>query len=116
VIYGEEVFFHATPDEDDRVFLVTHITRAAMKAAENNGQKHVGWCVGLKTSAPWVKNGASFQAQTLGGQTLFVALAPKCPKKNAASFAPCFVSKTSDDNGGSLIRGWLPGGDPPRRT
>jgi hypothetical protein len=118
VIYDEDLFFHATPAANDRVFLVTHITRAAMKSATNNGQNHVGWCVGLKnTPGPW-----NFTQQNTNGtpgiqsDDLYVGLAQKCPKKQARMFAPCFLSKSGDDNGGSIIRGWLPGGDPPRRT
>ena len=118
LIFSSSIFFHATTgDGTDTVFLETHITRADMKAAANNGQRHVGWCIGLKTSAPWVKNGASFTTQVVSGQTLFVALAPKCPnKRTAAEFAPCIVSQMGDDNGGSFIRGYVLGGDPPRRT
>jgi hypothetical protein len=88
-----------------------------MKAATNNGQKHVGWCIGLKSSTPWVHNGANFTTQTFGGQTLYVAMAPKCPnKRDAASFAPCLVSQMGDNDGGSFLRGYVLGGDPPRRT
>ena len=44
-------------------------------------------------------------------------LAPKCPnKRTATEFAPCIVSQMGDDNGGSFIRGYVLGGDPPRRT
>src|SRR5919109_2712047 len=118
VIFSNQTFFHATSGSDsDVVFLVTHITRADMKAATNNGQKHVGWCIGLKSSAPWINNGASFTTQTVGGQTLYVAMAPKCPnKKTPAAFAPCIVSQMSNGFGGSFIRGYVLGGDPPRRT
>ena len=47
---------------------------------------------------------------------LYVGMAPKCPSKNAKFKAPCIVSQTGDGVGGTYIRGWLPGGDPPRRT
>lgn len=117
IIFGTSLFFHATTgDGTDTVFLVTHITREDMKNATNNGQKHVGWCIGLKDSGPWEHNGAVFDDQVVGGQTFFVALAPKCPRRNAEDFAPCFVRKMSDDDGGSIIQGWVLGGDPPRRT
>ncbi|MGH2680438.1 MAG: hypothetical protein ACRDG8_08160 [Actinomycetota bacterium] len=116
VIFSSDVFVHVTTGNGP-VFLVTHISRADMKAAANNGQKHVGWCVGLKTPGPW--DFAQQDTNSSGGLDsgdFFVGLAPKCPRKNASSFAPCFVSKSGDDNGGSFIRGWVPGGDPPRRT
>ena len=118
VIFGNSVFFHATTgDGTDTVFLVEHITREDMKAATNNGQRHVGWCIGLKDDDAWIHNGASFATQVIGSQTFYVAMAPKCPnKRNAASFAPCIVSQTGDNLGGSFIRGYVTGGDPPRRT
>lgn len=117
VIFSNDLLFHATTGTGP-VFLVSHITREDMKAAVNNGQKHVGWCVGLKNNGgPW-----GFPQQDTNGtpglqaDDLYVGLAPRCPRRNAMDFAPCFVSKMSDDNGGSIITGWLPGGDPPRRT
>jgi len=116
VIFSDDLLFHATTGNGP-VFLVSHITREDMKAATNNGQKHVGWCFGLKDPGPW-----NFPQQDTNGtpglqaDDLYVGLAPKCPRKNAMDFAPCFVSKMSDDNGGSFISGWVPGGDPPRRT
>ena len=116
LIFSSNLLFHATTG-DEPVFLVSHITRQDMKAATNNGQKHVGWCVGLKGPGPW-----NFPQQNTNGipglqaDDLYVGLSPKCPRKNAASFAPCLVSQTGDDAGGSILRGWLPGGDPPRRT
>ena len=43
VIFSGKTFFHVTTgNESEVVFLVTHITRADMKAAANNGQRHVG--------------------------------------------------------------------------
>lgn len=117
VIFSSDLFFHATSGTGP-VFLMSHITREDMKAATNNGQKHVGWCVGLKNDpGPW-----NFSQQDTNGsgeidlQDLYVGMAPKCPRKNAMNFAPCIVSRMGDDNGGSFISGWLPGGDPPRRT
>jgi hypothetical protein len=106
VIFSSDLFFHGTGGSEP-VFLVSHIVREDMKAATNNGQKHVGWCVGLKDPGPW-----NFAPQG----DLFVGMAPKCPKKNAKAFAPCIVAQMGDNNGGSFIRGWLPGGDPVRRT
>jgi hypothetical protein len=118
VIFSNTTFFHFTSgSENDVVFLETHITRADMKAATNNGQRHVGWCIGLESSAPWMKNGAQFTTQTVLGKTFYVAMAPKCPnKRTATEFAPCIVSQMGDNDGGSFIRGYVLGGDPPRRT
>jgi hypothetical protein len=119
LIFASEVFVHATTGSG-AVLLTSHITGADFRAAGTNfGQAHVEWCVGLKTTAPWVKNGAPFTQQDTnddGLLDLYVGSAPKCPKKNAASFAPCIVSHRSDGQQGSLTTGWLPGGDPPRRT
>jgi hypothetical protein len=119
----ETLFFHATSGFDPTegpapVFLFSHITRHDMKEATNNGQKHVGWCVGVKTAGPWnfVQQDTNGNDVTGDAGDLFVGMAPKCPRKNAMNFAPCIVSQMGDNLGGSFIRGWLPGGDPPRRT
>ncbi len=118
VIFSNKTFFHVTTgDESEVVRLETHITRADMKAAANNGQRHIGWCIGLESPDPWEHNGAAYTPQTIGGKTFYVALAPKCPsKKTAPQFAPCIVSQSGDNDGGSFIRGFVLGGDPPRRT
>jgi hypothetical protein len=118
VIFSNTTFFHVTTgNESEVVRLETHITRADMKAAANNGQRHVGWCIGLESFGPWEHNGAAYTPQVIGGKTFYVAMAPKCPnKKTATQFAPCIVSQSGDDNGGSFIRGYVLGGDPPRRT
>ena len=50
------------------------------------------------------------------GGVLYVGFAPACPQANPSAFAPCIVSQTGDGNGGNITTGWLPGGDPPRRT
>lgn len=116
LIFSSNLFFHATTGNGP-VFLVSHISALDRKAAANNGNKVMGWCVGLKNTGPWHfaqqdTNGTSgFQADDL-----YVGMAPKCPKKNASNSAPCIVSQTGDGVGGTFIRGWLPGGDPPRRT
>ncbi len=115
LIFSSDVFFHATSGNGP-VFLTSRITRQEMKAASNNGQAHVEWCVGLKDPDAWEHNGASFTTQNVNGVDLFVGSAPKCPKKSAASFAPCIVKQRGDGNGGNITTGWLPGGDPPRRT
>lgn len=116
LIFSSNLFFHATTGNGP-VFLVSHISEADRKAAANNGNKVMGWCLGLKTPGPW-----NFPRQdtngngTIGAGDLFVGMAPKCPKKNASNFAPCTTSQTGDGIGGVFIRGWVPGGDPPRRT
>ncbi len=114
LVFSTVIFFHETTGTGP-VFLVTHITREDMKPPNNRLQ--IGWCVGVKVPGPW-----SFPRQDTNGSggldegDLYVGLAPKCPATDAMSFAPCIVSRTSDGSGGLFIRGWLPGGDPPRRT
>jgi len=117
LIFASSVFVHVTTgDGTDIVSLVTHITRANLLAAPTGG-KYIGWCLGLKTAAPWMRNGARFQTQVIDGQTFYVALAPACPKRGAAAdSAPCIFSNTSDGAGGKILRGYVLGGDPPRRT
>jgi hypothetical protein len=117
LIFASDLFFHATTG-DKAVRLVSHISALDRKAAANNGNKVMGWCVGLKDPGPW-----HFAQQNTNGipglQTgdLYVGMAPKCPKKNATDFAPCILSQVGDGVGGTFIRGFLPGGgDPPRRT
>jgi hypothetical protein len=123
VIFANSVFSHATTEPGTSlapVFLSNHITAADWKASANNGQAHADWCVGLKTADPWLANGGTFTEQDVNGDApggvLFVGLAPRCPSKNAQNFAPCIVSRTGDGADGSITTGWLPGGDPPRRT
>ncbi len=119
LIFASSVFVHVTTgDGTDVVSLETHITRANLTAAPPGG-KYIGWCLGLKTAAPWMRNGARFQAQVVEGQTWYVALAPRCPKPGRgepSDFAPCISSDTSDGAGGKILRGFVLGGDPPRRT
>jgi hypothetical protein len=119
LIFSNDVFVHQT-NGTSPVFLVSHVTRQNMKAATTNGQAHVDWCVGLKTREPWDNNGAvPVQQDTNGpapGGLLWVAEAPNCPNANPQNFAPCIVSQNGDGNGGNITTGWLPGGDPPRRT
>jgi hypothetical protein len=117
LIFSSDLFFHFTTGNGP-VFLISHISAADRKKMANNGNKVMGWCVGLKTAGPW-----HFAQQNTNGipglQTpgdLYVGMAPKCPKVNPSSKAPCIVSQGGDGLGGTYIRGWLPGGDPPRRT
>jgi hypothetical protein len=122
-IFGDSVFTNITTDADTpdapaAVFVDSHITAADFRdAGMNFGRSHVDWCVALDSRAPWIKNGGSFREVMVGGQTFFVGLAPRCPnKKTAPNFAPCILSRMSDGLDGAFITGWLPGGDPPRRT
>jgi hypothetical protein len=119
IIFSNTTFFHLTTlAESDKVLLVEHITRLDMKRATNNGQKHIGWCVGLESPGVW-----NFPLQDLNENNIkdpgefYVGMAPKClNKKTPEKFAPCILSQMGDNDGGSFIRGYLPGGDPPRRT
>lgn len=118
VIFASDVFFHATTGSGP-VFLVNHITRADLQASSSSTGTR-GWCVGLKTPDAWIRNGAPYTVQDVNGSepggVLYVAMAPRCQKPDPSSYAPCWVSQLSDGDGGAFISGWLPGGDPPRRT
>jgi hypothetical protein len=125
VIFATSVFVDATTDANsppspDPVFVSNHITKADWKASHNNGQAHADWCVALTfEQLQLVHNGGTYVQQDTNGDgnpDLFVGLAPKCPSKDAQLSAPCIVSQTGDGLGGSTTLGWLPGGDPPRRT
>ena len=119
-IFNDSVFVNATtdsttPDTPGPVFLTSHITQADFRAAGPSfGQAHVEWCVGLKDPGPW--NFTQQDTNRDGTLDLYVGLAPKCPSQSPELSAPCIVSTTSDGAGGSTSVGWLPGGDPPRRT
>jgi hypothetical protein len=119
LIFANDVFVHQT-NGTSPVFLVSHVTRQNMKAVASNGQAHVDWCVGLKSPEDWAASGGSFVEQDTNGAALggvlYVGFAPACPQANPSAFAPCIVSQTGDGNGGNITTGWLPGGDPPRRT
>jgi hypothetical protein len=125
LIFDDRIFSYATTETDNvpdhPVFLSNHITKEEWQASANNGQAHADWCIGLPTNAPWEANGAEsqgidFNGPDVDGGVLFVALAPRCPVANPQGSAPCIVSRTGDGAGGSITVGWLPGGDPPRRT
>ncbi len=120
-VFPSTVFSYATTGSAPLapVFLSNHITREDWRASVNQGQAHADWCIGLLSPAAWQNNGASFtQLDTDGNGTLdlYVAVAPNCPVANPSAFAPCIVSQNPDGDGGSITTGWLPGGDPPRRT
>ena len=118
-IFPNSVFSYATTGGATPVFLSNHITKAEWQASANNGQAHAEWCIGLVSPAAWIANGADYVQQDTdldGTPDLYVALAPRCPVANPSGSAPCIVSQTGDGAGGSLSLGWLPGGDPPRRT
>jgi hypothetical protein len=111
--------FENTSSGTGAVSLSSHVTRDDMKAAASNGQTTVGWCVALKSPERWEKNGAAYTPVDVDGDgsaDLFVALSPKCPKKSPDTFAPCIKRQFGDGNGGNFTEGFLPPGDPPRRT
>lgn len=126
-IFANSVFVHETtdttfPNSPLSVSLTSHITKTDMKASANNGQAHITWCVATETEQPWLHNGGthtSDRVDTNGaapGGLLFVGTAPPCPQANPSDFAPCIVSQNGDGGGGNITTGYLPGGDPPRRT
>jgi hypothetical protein len=118
-VFSNTIFSYATTGGTTPVFLSNHITRADWLASANNGQAHADWCIGLVSPAAWVANGADYEqldTDLNGTLDLYVALAPRCPVANPSGSAPCVVSQTADGMGGSTTFGWLPGGDPPRRT
>lgn len=121
VVFPNSVFSYASTQgsnpADQPVKLTNHISKADWKASANNGQAHAEWCIGLE--GPWTaQGGPAVQKDTdgVGGVDLYVGLAPRCPSANPSGSAPCVVSQTGDGRGGSTTLGWLPGGDPPRRT
>ena len=122
-IYPNNVFVWVTTETDSNtdsfapVLVESHITKKDMKASTNNGQAHVDWCVGLEEATAWEHNGGTYVQQDTnndGVLDLFVGLAVQCGQ-NGSDFAPCLVSQVGDGAGGSIVTGWLPGGDPPRR-
>ena len=116
-IFANSVFSYASTGSNTPVFLENHITRADWRASANNGQAHADWCIGLLD--PWTAQGGPavlMSTDGVGGNYLYVGLAPKCPSQNPSGSAPCIVSQTGDGKGGSISIGWLPAGDPPRRT
>lgn len=120
-IFDNRIYSYATTGTAPLppVRLVNHITKADWKASSNNGQAHADWCIGLVNQADWGASGATptrLDTDLDGVKDLWVAMAPKCPQANPSASAPCIVSQTGDGKGGSITIGWLPGGDPPRRT
>ena len=131
LVFPSDVFVHETSGSGV-VGLVNHVTFADLNGGGGEGElaitsddpddddgPRIKWCVGTKTRTPWERNGARFTRQDTNGDgklDLFVGAAPRCPRNNPKSFAPCIVSRVSDGEGGFFLRGWLPGGDPPRRT
>lgn len=121
-VFADSVFVNATtdsttPDTPGPVFLTSHITLEDFRAAGPSfGQAHVEWCVGLKDPGPWNFSQQDTNGNGLDQFDLYVGLAPKCPSQSPELSAPCIISTTSDGAGGSVSLGWLPGGDPPRRT
>jgi hypothetical protein len=118
-IFSNRIFSYATTGGTTPVFLSNHITKADWQASANNGQAHADWCIGLVNESDWDNSGAVPTQQDTdldGDPDLWVAVAPRCPVANPSGSAPCVVSQTGDGKGGSITTGWLPGGDPPRRT
>ena len=123
LIFDDRIFSYATTENDGDpntpVQLVTRITKQEWKASANNGQAHADWCIGLVNEDDWAASGATptqLDTNLDGTLDLWVAVAPKCPSANPSASAPCYVSQTGDGAGGSITMGWVPGGDPPRRT
>jgi hypothetical protein len=111
LIFSNSIFVHDS-GPGTVTFLKSHVTRADMKAAANNGQAHVQWCVGLPSPDAWTALGITPQQQG----DLYVALTPACPNvPDPSIFAPCTTRQYGDGNGGNFTEGWLPG-DPVRRT
>lgn len=131
LVFASDVFVHETSGSGV-VGLVNHLTSEDLNGGgggelaianddpdDDDDGPRIKWCVGTKARTPWVRNGASFMRQDTNGDgrlDLFVGAAPRCPRSNPKSFAPCIVSRVNDGEGGLILRGWLPGGDPPRRT
>lgn len=125
LIFGGSAFVNAstdstTPETPGPVFLTSHITRQDFRdAGADFGQAHVEWCMGLTSREPWVNNGTPFtiwDPDNDGADLLFVAFAPACPNLNPSASAPCITDQRSDGAGGSITEGFIPGGDPVRRT
>jgi hypothetical protein len=133
LVFPGSIFVHETSGSG-AVGLVNHITAGDLGGGEGGGAAlvlsndddpdddddlRIGWCVGTKTRKPWENNGGSFRRQDTDGDgrpDLFVGLAPRCPRNDPKASAPCIVSRRSDGEGGIVLTGWVPGGDPPRRT
>jgi hypothetical protein len=105
------------------VAVTSHTTVDEMKAASNNGQAHVSWCIGLDTNTQWTQIGVkdalhedTNHDNVIDNSDLWVHLAPNCPKKSPSSGAPCITRQYGDGSGGNFTEGFLPGGDPTRRT
>jgi hypothetical protein len=117
LIFGDDIFTHATSGSG-AVAVTSTITKTDFRNAGTNfGQAHVEWCVGIKPGSPGLNNGGVYEQQDTNGDgtdDLFVGFAPRCPKKKV--MPPCIVSQVSDGKGGSITKGFLEGGDPPRRT
>jgi hypothetical protein len=116
LIFASSVFENATQDPPTGpVFLTSHITKADFRSAGTNfGQAHVEWCIALDNPGPW--NFTQQDTNNDGDLDLYVGFAGRCPAQSPASMAPCIASQSSDGAGGSITTGYLPGGDPPRRT
>jgi hypothetical protein len=116
VIFSSSVFVHDS-GAGTVTMLQSHVTRADMKAAANNGQAHVQWCVGVPNLSDWHNPAVIPVAEPVAGGTLYVGFATACPNNvpDQSLYAPCITRQYGDGNGGNFTEGWLPG-DPVRRT
>src|SRR5262249_24730914 len=94
VIVADAVYRHSFSTSSP-VFVVGHTTVDEMKAAANNGQAHVAWCIGLDSNDQWKAIKVNDAVQE---GSLWVHLAGTCPKKNPSSGAPCITRQYGDGN------------------
>lgn len=121
VIFASSAFVNVSTESmtaPGPVFLTSHITRQDFRDAGTDfGQAHVEWCIGLETAEAWGGTpNKGWDADGDGDVDLFVAFAPPCPAQNPSTAAPCITDQRSDGAGGSITEGFIPGGDPVRRT
>jgi hypothetical protein len=121
VIFARSAFVNVSTESTTTpgpVFLTSHITRQDFRdAGANFGQAHVEWCIGLETAEAWGETpNRGWDGDGDGDFDLYVAFAPPCPNLNPSLSAPCITDQRSDGAGGSITEGFIPGGDPVRRT
>jgi hypothetical protein len=121
VIFARSAFVNVSTESATTpgpVFLTSHITRQDFRnAGADFGQAHVEWCIGLETAEAWGETpNRGWDGDGDGDFDLFVAFAPPCPNLNPSLSAPCITDQRSDGAGGSITEGFIPGGDPVRRT
>ena len=121
VIFARSAFVNVSTESTTTpgpVFLTSHITRQDFRdAGADFGQAHVEWCIGLETAEAWGETpNTGWDGDGDGDFDLYVAFAPPCPNLNPSLSAPCITDQRSDGAGGSITEGFIPGGDPVRRT